>query len=295
MIKLKYLPVVSLLVLFTGCDDKIENFETEGFTGTPAIIDMSTVTTEALPGQINLNWEAPEGDFTYLQIKYYDPLKKEDAYKIASKGTTEMLIDNTRARYGDYTFHFQTFNAAHEGGSAGSVKAQSGPAPSTTTVVSRSKVELTADQLSTNAQEPTEGHIRNLIDGNSSTFFHTRWSGTAIPLPHYVQVDFKEPHENFIIYYQNRDDNSTNGRPSVVDLQISNDGESWETVMQLTGLPSARSSEYTSDYVAPGKTFTYFRFNVTATSNDRTWLNMAEFAFYDVELAVYDPETDEED
>mgnify|MGYP000795600327 FL=1 len=41
----------------------------------------------------------------------------------------------------------------------------------------------------------------------------------------------------------------------------------------------------------PGKTFTYFRFNVTATSGNTKYFNLAEFKFYDVEVEVYDPET----
>ena len=241
-----------------------------------------------------MSWEAPaENAFDYLQIKYYDPLTKEDVCKIASVGTTEMLIDDTRARFGDYSFYFQTFNAAHQGSAVTEVKAKSGEAPATTTEKSRTEVKLAGDQLSTNAQEPTEGPIKNLVDGNSGTFFHTRWSSPQLELPHYIQIDFKESHENFAIYYQNRTDNTwtSDGRPSVVELQISNDAENWETVGTLSGLPSAHSTEYTSDFVMPGKTFTYFRFNVTATSGNTKYFNLAEFKFYDVEIEVYDPET----
>lgn len=220
-------------------------------------------------------------------------MTKEDVCKIASVGTTEMLIDDTRARFGDYSFYFQTFNAAHQGSAVTEVKAKSGEAPATTTEKFRTEVKLAGDQLSTNAQEPTEGPIKNLIDGNSGTFFHTRWSSPQIELPHHIQIDFKESHENFAIYYQNRTDNTwtSDGRPSVVELQISNDAENWETVGTLSGLPSAHSTEYTSDFVMPGKTFTYFRFNVTATSGNTKYFNLAEFKFYDVEVEVYDPET----
>ena len=68
--------------------------------------------------------------------------------------------------------------------------------------------------LSTNAQEPTEGPIANLVDGNSGSFFHTRWSSPLIALPHYIQIDFTEPHQDFVINYVNRTDNTwtTDGR-----------------------------------------------------------------------------------
>lgn len=289
----KYMVAAGLFVCMTGCDDKIETFEVGGSTTAPAAIEQSTVSSEALPGQIKLTWDATEDSFEYLQIKYYDPLQKKDICLLASDYTTEMLIDNTRARFGDYSFFFQTFNAAHQGGKVVEVKAASGAAPSTYTEKSRAKFALSTDQLSTNAQEPSEGPIANLIDGKGSTFFHTRWSSPQIPLPHYIQIDFEEEHENFSVYYQNRTDNTwtSDGRPSVAELQISNDGENWETVTTLSGLPSAHSSEYTSEYVMAGKTFTHFRFNVTATSGNTSYFNIAEFAFYDVNIEIYDPET----
>ena len=71
-------------------------------------------------------------------------------------------------------------------------------------------MKIEADQLSTNAQEPSEGPIKNLIDGKGNTFFHTRWSSPQIELPHYIQIDFKEAHEDFAIYYQNRYGINTN-------------------------------------------------------------------------------------
>lgn len=289
---LKYMIAAWALVCLASCDDNLSTFEV-GADAAPAAIETATVQSESLPGQILLTWEAPEGDYAYLQIKYYDPLEKKDVCKIASKGTTQMLIDNTRARFGDYTFYLQTFNAAHQGGEIKEIKAQSGKAETTYTEKSRSEVKLIASQLSTNAQEPNEGPIANLIDGKSNTFFHTRWSGTSIPLPHYIQIDFAEEHGDFAVYYQNRTDNTwtTDGRPSVVELQISNDGTEWETVTTLTGLPSAHSSEYTSNYVMSGKKYKYFRFLVTATSGNTSYFNMAKFAFYDVNVETYDPET----
>lgn len=59
----------------------------------------------------------------------------------------------------------------------------------------------------------------------------------------------------------------------------------------LSGLPTGHGDEYTSEFVMPGKSFTYFRFNVIATSSNTKYFNMAEFKFYDVEVEVYDPET----
>ena len=77
-----------------------------------------------------------------------------------------------------------------------------------------------------------------------------------IALPHYIQIDFTEPHQDFVINYVSRTDNTwtTDGRPSKVELQVSDDGQVWETVVTLSDLPIGAGSEYTSDYVLSGRT-----------------------------------------
>lgn len=282
--------VTALLLGITACEQNFEEFEVQGSTATPVAISESAVQSEALPGEIKLTWTAPAEDFAYMQIRYNDPLQKKEICKIVSKGTTELLIENTRARFGDYTFNFQTFNANHEGSEVTQVKARSGAAPTTTTET-RTKVSLTEDQLKTDNQEPTEGHIRNLLDGKNSTFFHTRWSSPQVPLPQYIQIDFKEEHQDFAIQYTTRDTGNTDGFPTLADLQISSDGENWTTVATLTGLPATKTTQYVSDYVQPGQKFKHFRFLVKASSQNKNYFHMAEFAFFDTVISVYDPET----
>ena len=88
---------------------------------------------------------------------------------------------------------------------------------------------------------------------------------------------------------------SGEGFPTVVELQISNDGSEWETVTTLSGFASTWGSHIVSDYVDAGKPFTHLRYYVTAVTNNAGYFHMAEFKFYDVELEVYDPETVELD
>lgn len=275
----------------TGCDDKLEVFETNGSAVAPVAFDISKVEVESLPGAIQLTWPATEEGFAYMKVRYNDPLQKKEICRLLSNNATGLLIENTRARFGDYVFSFQTFNAAHEGGSITEVKAQSGPAPATLTEKSRTKVVLTDDQFSTDNQEPSEGPIKNLNDGNVNTFFHTRWSQPQVDLPQYIQIDFKEEHENFAIKYTTRSTSNTDGYPTSADLQISADGEVWETVASLVGLPATSATDYSSDFVAPGEKFKHFRFSVTTSSQNKKYFHMSEFSFYDVDVEVYDPET----
>lgn len=294
--KLKYMIAAFALACFgTGCDDKLETFEVQGYTGTPAPIETSAITSEALPGQIKLNWTKPSEDaYAYLKIWYTDPLLKETVYKIASLETDSMLIDDTRARFGEYEFFFQTFNANNEGSEVTSFKAVSGKAPAVTTET-RTEVKLDASQLSSDAPEPSEGPISNLINGNTNDFFHIRWSSPQTPLPHYIQIDFNEEHQVFAIEWWNRVVGNSDGFPLVVELQISSNGTDWETITTLSGFASASGTHVTPDYVDAGKPFTHFRFNVTEASSGSNYFHMAEFKFYDVEINVYDPETVELD
>lgn len=171
--KLKYMIAAFALACFgTGCDDKLETFEVQGYTGAPAPIETSTITSEALPGQIKLKWTKPSEDaYAYLKIWYTDPLLDETVYKISSLETDSMLIDDTRARFGEYEFFFQTFNANNEGSEVTSFKAVSGKAPIVITEKARTEVKLDASQLYTDAPELTEGPIENLVNGNTNDFF----------------------------------------------------------------------------------------------------------------------------
>lgn len=283
---------IGMLIGLVSCDKNfIRIDEPDNYLTAPS--NVSNISYEALPGQIQLNWDVPvDSNYYFLRVSYFDPLDKIDKSFIASPGTDNKLIDNTRARYGDYKFTFQTFNRLEQGGRATEFTARSGAAPVTETI-SRNKVELNAAQLSTNNQEPTEGPIANLIDGNAGTFFHTRWSQPQIPMPQYIQVNLNESLENFQFYTQNR--NGSQEAPAIVEVQISDDGNEWETIETIdTGLPAGSAAEYTSEIFRPGKTFRHFRYNVLKTQAGRNYFNLAEFALYDVTITTYNPETDED-
>lgn len=289
---MKRLLIYAACALFTigaaSCDEKFELLEDSGSSaGAPS--PVQSISADSLPGQIVLHWEVPaDSNYYLLKINYYDFLTEQEVYKVASVYEDSLLIDDTRAKFGDYQFTFQTFNAENVGGTPTTFAAQSGIAPATQTITS-TEIPLTADQLSTNNQEPSEGPIENLLDGDIYSFFHTRWSSPQIPMPQYIQIDLNEPIDDFQFYFVNRAWSQVGAE--IVEIQISNDGESWETVETISaGLPSSGYADYTSEVFSPGKTFTHFRYNVLQTYGNRNYYNMAEFRLYDVTIDVYDPE-----
>ncbi len=286
--KLAY-TVLAAAAFCGACDDRLEQMDWQGFQGTPSV--NMEIKGESLPGQIKLKWENKDPQYDYLQIKYHDPWQNKDVTTLVSAHTDSLVVDKTLKRFGEYTFTFIPYTADGKAGSSKEVKATSGLFPASVSVTT-TVVNLTADQLSTNAQEPSEGPIKNLLDGNVNTFFHTRWSSPQIDLPHYIQVNFKETHENFVVHYVNR--NGSQVGPAEVQLQISDDGQTWETIQTLSGLPTGSKAEYTSSMIKAGKPFKYFRFNVTKTPGGEKYFNLSEFSFSDAKESVYDPENEKE-
>lgn len=276
------------MAVLASCDSNITDIEYQGYTGQPKTIEASAISSEALPGAIRLNWTVPaDSSYSYMKVSYVNPANNETVIQLVSIYTNTLIIENTLKKYGDYTFTFQAFNEKGDAGSITTVKAQSGLLPASYV---EKKVNITADQLSTDNQEPTEGPIKNLIDGNTSTFFHTRWSSPQVPLPQYIQISFNEEHENFAIKYTTRNTGNSDGFPIEATLQISSDGTNWKDVANLTGLPTVSKTDYASRTITPGKKFKYFRFLVTKTSKDSKYFHMSEFSFYDVQVS--DPENE---
>ena len=139
-------------------------------------------------------------------------------------------------------------------------------------------VITSADQLSTNAQEPSEGPIANLIDGDKGTYFHSTWSTESDPV-HYLQVALSEPLQNISLYWSKRSTNNNN-RPARVTILGSNDGAQFDSIMVLQDdLPSAAAQpDYFSQVLNLGKAYSHLRFRVDSTNTNSKFFTMSEFA-----------------
>ena len=127
--------------------------------------------------------------------------------------------------------------------------------------------------ISTNADQNTGGGsndgggIAALVDNNENTYFHTRWDGTKVDEPHYVQVDLGADvtAAEFAFSYKPR-----NGSPAPTAITVygSNDAASFTEVLTTitSGLPAHDSGkEYNSQRI-DRKGCRYLRFTVTASN-----------------------------
>ncbi|KAH8159742.1 hypothetical protein CIB48_g8500 [Xylaria polymorpha] len=95
------------------------------------------------------------------------------------------------------------------------------------TAISRTGWTVTADSF----QPGNEA--AKAIDGNGSTFWHSAYSPTIAPLPHFIQLDMKKSYVINGVSYQPRQDGSLNGNIGQHTVTLSNDGTTWSSPVQF--------------------------------------------------------------
>ena len=171
----------------------------------------------------------------------------------------------------------------------------SNPNYSTLQSYATSKNILTsANQLSTNKQETSEGPISNLVDGDKNTFFHSTWSvkneDNAFA---YLQIDLRGAYKDLLLYYSKRygDKYTLHGLPTqfhVFATNTPNDEASWKDCGYSNQL------SYNYDHQESGKTilnldgdYQYIRLQVEKTgdmvqSNGNLYFSLSELLIYPI-------------
>ncbi|MFE6837015.1 discoidin domain-containing protein [Streptomyces sp. NPDC057705] len=72
------------------------------------------------------------------------------------------------------------------------------------------------------------GRAANVLDGNTNTIWHSKWSGTATPLPHTLTIDMHRTSVVSALVYRPRT-NGPNGRIGEYGISLSTDGQAWGT------------------------------------------------------------------
>ncbi|MFV0546282.1 MAG: discoidin domain-containing protein [Bacteroides sp.] len=248
--------------------------------------DLANPTFESRTGAIFIKWELPtDQSVEYVKVKYHDPLIDKEVVRLSSCDT--ILLPETRQKYGDYVVTLVPCSTTDTEGSPLQITTQSGKA---TASYIPTQLTLKADDLSTNAQEASEGAISNLLDGNTGTFFHSSWS-VSIPGPHWIQVNLPVTIEGYYKFYYAPRSNSSN-KPVDFDLLGSMDGADWFLIKNFKkdadNLPVTSKDAYTSPILPTTKPFKYVRYSVNATNTGSVYWTMSELKFYSIK--VIDPE-----
>ena len=136
-----------------------------------------------------------------------------------------------------------------------------------------------------NEPELSEGPIEGLIDDDTNTFFHSRWNGPVEPV-HWLQIDLETEIQNFSFSYHTRVFAGGNDFPDAIEVQGSNNGDSFETIAVLDNdLPQQSDKTWESGTIYADKAYKHLRFVVTA---ERTYFHMSEFDLYQAAYVTAD-------
>lgn len=221
--------------------------------------------------------KANNTSYVLLPAEAYSLNPKVDFKKGTSSVSTEIVIENSKLGYKEYVLPLKLSSCSMPTFEIDQTKnvclLQMG--------VPLDKIALTTGMLSTNAQEPSEGAIAGLIDGNVNTYFHTSWSTTVENPPHYFQIALNTPITAFKFQYTTRFSNG-NAAPQTIDLMVSNDGTTFSSVQVISsGLPTGGNASYTSPIIDAGQTFKYLRIAVPkSVAGENTFFVMSEFSLY---------------
>ena len=138
----------------------------------------------------------------------------------------------------------------------------------------------------TNAQEDSEGPIKNLVDGDTETHFHSEYS-VNVGANHFINVDLgvNNKMSSFRFSYSTR--KAENNFPRTIEVWGCNEREgTYEYITTVSNLPVGNTSSvvtYMSDRITCGKEYAYLRFIVTANNSGYTeagghpYFHMSEF------------------
>lgn len=243
------------------------------------VLDPTTTPGE---GFITVGWTRPENvNYTKLTISYFDQVFKEEFVKtINDNKLTEFKIDNTFKAAGEYTFTIKTYGPT----------GMETEIPVTVTGTSEAMpeyftVNLRENMLSTNAQEPNEGPIRNLVDGNTSTFFHSAWS-YSVGAPHYFEIHLDKPMQSFNYNFSSRANSSSANTVKRMKIEVSNDGTTWtEVAVHSYAQPATDPALVNGQPASADSPFTKMRFTPLARHNadpiNNGWFNMSQFRLFE--------------
>ncbi|WP_226656716.1 endo-alpha-N-acetylgalactosaminidase family protein [Leifsonia sp. LS1] len=156
-----------------------------------------------------------------------------------------------------------------------SVSAQAKTVVSERPMLSPGSMTATADSenLSSGAGE---GPVGNVLDGDPDTIWHTDYTNSAAPYPHWVTLALAGPSTVDGFGYLGRSSGGQNGRVKGYEVAVSDDGSTWTTVASgaLVDSPSMQVIPF-----AP-TTASFVRFTALSALNGQAFAAAAEMRVY---------------
>lgn len=135
----------------------------------------------------------------------------------------------------------------------------------------------TASADSEQASGENTGKANAVLDGDLNTIWHTSYSPTQPPYPHWLNIDMKAPYYVGKIEMAPRQ-NNPNG-PTKFYVEGSKDGKTWTKMLEETTFDPAKTSFQSFELTSPGEV-QYLK--VTFTQGKATWSFLSEMRVYEI-------------
>jgi alpha-L-fucosidase len=119
--------------------------------------------------------------------------------------------------------------------------------------------------------------VANAIDGNSSTFWHTRWN-EDLKLPHFITIDMGTAHHIAGFTYLPRQDGNPNGTVERYRFETSADGVTWTINIDSGTFANIRNNPSLQEVTFAPVDARFFRFTALQEINRNGWTSVAEIS-----------------
>lgn len=173
-----------------------------------------------------------------------------------------------------------TATYAHAGATR-TVSADARAAVADAPVLSPGSMTATADSenLSSGAGE---GPVSNVLDGDAGTIWHTDYTASQAPYPHWVTLELGGAADIDGFGYLGRQSGGQNGRVGDYEVAVSQDGKDWTTVARGTMQDSPQTQRVSFDRVRAS----YVRFTALNALNKQPYAAAAEMRVFGVPVEL---------
>ena len=125
---------------------------------------------------------------------------------------------------------------------------------------------------SSNYASTEEGSLAALVDGVTTTYFHTQYGSATSDDFHHLQIQADMSAQTAVRFISRKRSQNNANRPTTILVQGSANGTDFEDIQTLKNLPSTSDDTTDPYYYSPaldvnGKNYQYIRFVVKATNN----------------------------
>ncbi|GIG69098.1 phosphocholine-specific phospholipase C [Phytomonospora endophytica] len=106
-------------------------------------------------------------------------------------------------------------------------RVENGSAGISDPIMGSGRLAATVSHVDSQETASESGAATRAVDGRTDTFWHTKWSGGADPLPHELRLDLGGTRTVTGLHYLPRQDGGANGRVGAYELYLSADGNDW--------------------------------------------------------------------